>query len=55
MIKKNQKNKNECDKNKSHISRKHHMIYKISNNDRKSVTKTPTPFSTIDDTSFSNM
>jgi len=41
MIKKwNQKNVLECDKRKSHISSKLHMIYISSNNIRRPVTKT---------------
>jgi len=43
MIKKwNQKNMKECDKQKSHISSKLHMIYISSNNVRHPVTKTVT-------------
>jgi hypothetical protein len=34
----NQKNKEVCDKRKSHISRKLHMIYTSSNNVRHPVT-----------------
>ena len=41
MIKKwNQNNMNECDKRKSHISSKLHMIYISSNNVRHPVTET---------------
>ena len=41
--KKNQRNKQECNKRNSHISSKLHMIYISSNNDRHPVTKTLTP------------
>ena len=40
MIKKwNQKNMKECDKRKSHINSKLHMIYITSDNSRHTVTK----------------
>ena len=34
---------NECNKQESHISRKHHMIYISSNDGRHPITKTFTP------------
>jgi len=39
----NQKNRKECDKRKSHISSKLHMICISSNNGRHPVTKNFTP------------
>ena len=49
MIKWNQKNMKECDKRKSHISSKLHIIYISSNNGRHPVTKT---FTTLHSTSL---
>ena len=42
-VKWNQKNMEECDKRKSHVSSKLHMIYISSNSDRHPVTKNFTP------------
>ena len=49
MKKWNQKNLMECDKRKSHISRKLHMNYISSNNVRHPVTKT---FTTLNPTTL---